>query len=136
MASDDRVPTKNNFRDFGHRYKPFGWDTMVEKDQIERRLIAEEGYKPGSVELFFAVSKAYTDAAKGKPTLRERQKAARARGEHWVAPAPGTRPGAPLRFTEAEIEYLVGRLSGANDDVGRAILAKLLPETTKDPGQA
>lgn len=103
--------------------RPFGAETLDAKRAIERKLIAD-GAVPGSPELHFSIEHAWVEQNKGKPNFRERQEAARARGEKWVSPLPGP-PMTRLALTDEEAAYLREKLAGVNDPVGAAVLAKI-----------
>ncbi|MGX7874419.1 hypothetical protein ACVDG5_018155 [Mesorhizobium sp. ORM6] len=93
----------------------FGYEHRVECDAHRERLIAE-GMKPGSIELFFAVSAAYVEAHKNDPSFRERQAAWREKNTTQLVNV----------LTVEEIDYLVERLHGANDPIGISATEKLI----------
>ncbi|WP_347837741.1 hypothetical protein [uncultured Planktomarina sp.] len=100
-------------------HKKFGYAHAVEMDAIRAELISE-GHKPGPF-LQFAAIKVYQERHKNDPTYRERQEAARAKGEKWVSPAP--RP-APPSFNRDELELILARFSGSNSEAGASIASK------------
>lgn len=93
----------------------FGYEHRKECEEHRARLIAE-GMEPGSIELHFAVVAAYDDAHKNDPTFRERQAAWREKNTTQLINV----------LTVEEIEYLVERLSGANDPIGISASEKLI----------
>ena len=97
----------------------FGYKTMVEKEEIRKRLIAE-GH-PDDATIIFAVSKAYTEAHKNDLTFSQQQDLARWNREKWITPQPRKSNA----LTADEIEWLADRLAGVNDPIGVAILSKL-----------
>lgn len=88
----------------------------AKRDEIEARLRAEglTGH-----ELFFAISRGVEAFSRRFPRWGERQKIMRR-----LYP-PVARPTAQT-LTDEERDYLIERLSGANDDVGQSILRKLV----------
>ncbi|RVC71319.1 hypothetical protein EN759_00450 [Mesorhizobium sp. M00.F.Ca.ET.038.03.1.1] len=95
--------------------RKFGYEHRLECDAIRARLIAE-GMAPGSIELHFAVVRAYEDAHKNDPTFRERQAAWREKNTTELINL----------LSVEEIDYLVERLSGVNDPIGTEALRKLI----------
>ena len=103
--------------------KPFGWAFNMERrairDHLRRKgLYAADGYDARGE---FYLIKMQMRLHKNKPTGRQRQEAARARGENWVSPAPGP---ADVPFTRAELERMVEHFAGSNDELGALIAAK------------
>lgn len=92
---------------------------------MERRAIREHllsrGWDPDDMRLHFRVVRIQERLRRDKPSYRERQEAARARGERWVSPPPGE----PVEdFTREELERLVELFAEANDPVTREIARK------------
>lgn len=91
--------------------RPFGAETLEEKDVIRQRLLAE-GHPDKHPDLYFAVERAFVAAHADDPTMRERQE--------WHAFARAMKAPRPKRryFTTAELDYLLERLEGVNDPLG------------------
>ncbi len=102
----------------------FGAQHTREMREITEAICAERGLDPlvFNAEVFFEASRQYRERHKNDPTYRQRQEAAKARGEKWVAPAASP---ADKRLNRAELAYLIERLAGVNDPLGAAALAKL-----------
>ncbi len=99
----------------------FGYEHMIFMRDAEARLLAEGVPQR---EVYLRACHEWDESRKGRPTLRQRQEAARARGEKWVSPLPGP-PMTRLALTDEEADYLREKLAGVNDPVGAAVLAKL-----------
>lgn len=91
--------------------RPFGWETLAEKDAIRAKLIAE-GHPDKHPDLYFAVERAFVASHADDPTMRERAE--------WHAFNRAMKAPRPKRryFTEAELDYLLERLEGVNDPLG------------------
>lgn len=94
-------------------HQKLGYDHMVECNEHRRKLILN-GYKPGSAELHFAVVAAYERAHRHDPSYRERQ-------ADWLSRQPQIGPD----LTREEIEYLLEKTKGVNDEVGASAFVKL-----------
>jgi hypothetical protein len=88
----------------------------AKRDEIEAHL-RSKGLK--GPDLLFAISKAMAAFTQPFPKWGERQKIMRRLYPPVARPASQT-------LTDEERDYLIERLSGANDDVGQSILRKLV----------
>lgn len=105
--------------------KPFGWAWHRERDEIREHLERRLGpVKPRSWEWAMReqrVTRIQERIHKHRPTYRQRQEAARARGEKWVSPPPGP---PPVRFTDEELERIAEHFERANDPLAQSIWRK------------
>lgn len=99
--------------------RPFGWAFNRERQEIEAHLVAR-GWRREDLRFHFRVTAIQQRIHKYAPTFRQRQEAARERGEAWVAPAPVPR----VDFLPEELERIAERFAMANDEIGIAIAAK------------
>lgn len=106
------VPLPDNRR-FGYEHATFMQD-------LHERLCAARGLDPALFhsDVYFDASWAYTEIARRKPNLRERQQIARAQ-----RPEPPPRPD--NRLTEEEIAYLSELLGRQNDPLAASIAGKV-----------
>lgn len=100
--------------------KPFGWAHNRERDEIEAHLISR-GWDRNDFAFYFRVTRIQERLRRDQPTYRERQDAARARGERWVSPPPGP---PPVIFTPEELAHIADHFAGANDPLAQAIWHK------------
>lgn len=105
--------------------KSFGEEKNEFCDRVRKELI-KKGMIPDSPELFFAVENAYTDSLKGRPSFAETSKLL---NEKWEQQAykkwEESGKSRTILFTGAELEYIIEKLFGSNDPIGRDILEKI-----------
>lgn len=78
------------------------------------------GWTRGDLRFHFRVTAIQQRIHRHAPTFRQRQEAARERGEAWVAPRSVPR----VHFLPEELEAIAERFAMANDEIGIAIAAK------------
>lgn len=106
--------------------KKFGYAYAMEIQRIEHNLRLERGIADTGFnsEIHFDAIKVYQENHKNDPSYRERQEAARNRGEKWVTPIE-SKTTSNFSLEKEEIEYLLEKLAGVNNPIGLQILSKL-----------
>jgi hypothetical protein len=100
-------------------HRKLGYEHAVERQRIRAHLI-RRGHDPHALAFEFRVTRIQDRIAKYKPTFRQRQDAARERGEKWVATHPVTRP----TFDRDELLFLIEHFEGANHPLAQSVYTK------------
>jgi hypothetical protein len=100
-------------------HRKLGYDYANERARIRAHLI-RRGHDPKALAFEFRITRIQERIHKYKPTLRQRQEAARARGEKWVTSGKPPLPG----LTTEEWQYLAEHFEGANHPLAQSIQAK------------
>lgn len=106
--------------------KPAEWMSWEGVSQIKRRIadrLTAEGVNVQSWRGHMQMQAIFADLLDARPSYRERQQA-------WLARQPKAAPSVVL--TDEERAYLLEKLQGVNDPVGRALLDRLTTHTTQE----
>ena len=101
--------------------KPFGYEYRMDMREIEATMVSE-GMLRGTPTFLFEGASRYQASKVGDLTMSQRQDLGKWLGLIWAG--GGSTPS--NTFTTEELEYLEGRLNGANDPTGQSILAKVI----------
>jgi hypothetical protein len=108
-------------RDTTPAHLKLGYQHNAERQRIREHLI-RRGHNPGDLAFEFRITRIQERIHRYKPTFRQRQEAARARGEAWVASDKPPLPSPSL--TLEEWQYLAEHFEGANHPLAQSIQAK------------
>lgn len=100
-------------------HRKLGYEHAVERARIREHLI-RRGWSPSDLAFEFRITRIQERIAKYKPTFRQRQEAARARGEKWVTSDKPPLPG----LTVEEWKFLADHFEGANHPLAQSIQSK------------
>jgi hypothetical protein len=116
----DLVALERETRSSKYPSKPFGYEYNMDMREIEDQMISE-GFLRDTPTFIFEGSTRYLASKKGDLTMRQRRDLAAWLGLKWA----GGSAAVTTNFTSEELLYLKGRIDGANDETGTAILVKL-----------